>query len=77
MSNAIRHIRKTIFGETQKGFAKIAGVSQSTVSNWERGEWEPTLDNISRVRSEALRRGLEWSDAVLFEPVPSHEGAAA
>ncbi len=60
-------IRKEVFGVTQKIMAEIAGVSQPTISNWENGVLDPTLDAMRRIRREAAKRGLRWRDSFFFE----------
>jgi Predicted transcriptional regulator with C-terminal CBS domains len=65
--NAVTHIRKNILGATQGEIAAIVGVGQTTVSRWERGELSPDLDQMRRLRSELLRRGVEWDDAWFFD----------
>lgn len=64
--NAIRHIRKNVFRLKQQEFAAIAGVQQSTVSRWERGEASPSLDEMAAIR-EAARGKRGWSDKLFFE----------
>jgi transcriptional regulator with XRE-family HTH domain len=74
--NAIKTIRKSVFGATQQEFASIAGVQQSTVSRWESGV-ALTLDEMRRIRQAAFDRGVEWKDEWFFElPVPTAEAAA-
>ena len=65
--NNMAKIRKQVFAKTQAEFAHIAGVSQGTVSRWERDELEPTLTELVRVRTWAVRRRLAWHDAMLFK----------
>jgi DNA-binding transcriptional regulator YiaG len=64
--NAIRHIRKNVFRLKQQEFAAIAGVQQSTVSRWERGEASPSLSEMAAIR-EAARGKRGWSDRLFFE----------
>lgn len=64
--NAIRHIRKNVFRLKQQEFAAIAGVQQSTVSRWERGEASPSLDEMAAIREAAKLRRLRWSDGLFF-----------
>jgi predicted transcriptional regulator len=71
----IENIRRNIFGITQSAFAAIAEVSQATVSRWESGEIEPTLDQISRIRNAAIRAGKQWRDDLLFDPPPVEIGS--
>jgi predicted transcriptional regulator len=63
----LRRIRSDVFGVSQSEFAAIAGVSQATISRWEKGELVPRLDELKRIREAALARGLIWNDAALFE----------
>ena len=66
----IEHIRKSVFGVTQADFGAIAGVTQATVSRWEKGEGAPSLDEMSRMRNEARARGIDWRDDWFFaEPL--------
>ena len=64
---AMSFIRKSVFGLTQAAFAVVAGVTQGTISKWEAGEFEPTRDQLVRIREEARTRGIEWDDAWFFE----------
>jgi transcriptional regulator with XRE-family HTH domain len=82
----IEHIRSKVFKLSQAPFAEVAGVTQPTVSRWERGEFPPNQDQLERIRRAALERALPWDDAWFFEvPVeeptpstqsPSHEADA-
>ena len=76
--NAIRHIRKKVFGVTQQEFAVIAGVQQSTISRWENGEAAPTLDEMARIRESAGSRKLKskWDDRLFFTAPSEGERAA-
>jgi DNA-binding transcriptional regulator YiaG len=49
--------------------ATIAGTATSTVSRWEKGELQPGLDELKRLREFAFAHGLAWSDRMLFEEV--------
>lgn len=68
LMNALRHIRKNVFGLTQQEFASVAGVQQSTISRWENNEAAPTLDEMARIRAEAVKRKLKakWDDKLFF-----------
>lgn len=66
----IERIRREVFEMTQASFAEVAGVTQATVSRWERGEFEPSRDELSRIRDEARRKRLKWRDAWFFERPP-------
>jgi predicted transcriptional regulator len=65
--NSLRHIRKTILGISQAEMAEVADVSQGTVSKWERGELCPSHGELTRIREEAIRRGVSWNDSWFFE----------
>lgn len=62
----IQHIRKKVFGLTQHEFAAVAGVTQATVSRWERGV---ALDETAmrNIRAGAVARGIRWDDRLFFE----------
>lgn len=70
----IEHIRRNVFKASQQVFSEIAGVTQTTVSRWERNEFPPNGDQLERIRAEALARGLQWDDSMFFE-VPKTEAA--
>lgn len=65
--NPLLQIRKNVFGVTQSEMAAIAKVAQGTVSRWETGELVPDRRELSRIRLEALKRGLAWDDSWFFE----------
>ena len=69
----ISRIRRDVFGMTQSAFAHAVGVSQGTVSRWERG-MEPTREQLSRIRQSAISRGMLWNDAWFFEPPGGADG---
>jgi DNA-binding transcriptional regulator YiaG len=64
---AVAHIRNRVFGMSQAAFAKVAGVSQATVSRWESGEFEPNRDELERIRRAALNGCKPWDDRWFFE----------
>lgn len=70
---AIEFIRRYVFRCSQCEFSLIAGVAQPTVSRWETGKSLPYLKEMQAIRTEAQKRGLEWSDAWFFEPAKSME----
>lgn len=63
----IKHIRKHIFKASQAEFAGIAGTTQATISRWERGELEPGRDQLEKIRDEAARLHIKWSDKWFFD----------
>lgn len=70
----IAYIRRAVFGITQREFAtEVLGVTNMTISNWERGESEPTRAHMILIRNGALARGLPWNDRWFFEP-PALDG---
>jgi DNA-binding transcriptional regulator YiaG len=71
----ILQVRKRVFGISQAELAAIANTSQGTVSKWEAGELEPDREQLALIRSAAIDRGLEWSDAWFFEPAPTEARA--
>lgn len=58
ISTRIREIRKER-GFTQSDLGKRIGVSQPTVSDWEKGVTEPTVDNL-RLLAVELGVYFEW-----------------
>lgn len=77
----IEHIRKAVLKLTQAGMADVAGVTQATVSRWESGEFDPSLDELGRIRIEAINRGVGWEDVWFFEtpadPAPAESETAS
>jgi predicted transcriptional regulator len=71
----IEYIRKHILKVTQSEMASIADVTQATVSRWESGEFEPSLGELARIRSEAAAREIPFDDSVFFE-VPAEAQAS-
>jgi len=67
--NALRHIRKHVFGLTQTEFASLAHVGQASVSRWENGV-APSLEEMAAIRLAAIDRGIEWDDRWFFELPP-------
>ena len=75
--SAMTHIRKSVLDMSQAALAELTGVTQATVSRWEKGELSPDLNALSRIREEAQRRGKEWDDRWFFEvPVQAEPEAA-
>jgi DNA-binding transcriptional regulator YiaG len=61
------NLRKKVFRASQVEMARIAGVSQATISRWEDGTQTPLSTALERIRAYAKRRGIPWNDAWLFE----------
>ena len=61
------HLRKNVFRASQLEMARIAGVTQATVSRWESGTQVPLSTALRRIRAYAKRRAIPWDDAWLFE----------
>ena len=70
--SAISRIRTEVLGLSQAALAAMTGVSQATVSRWEKGELHPSLPELEAIRTAArAKRPNEWSDSWLFEgPAP-------
>jgi transcriptional regulator with XRE-family HTH domain len=64
----IRYVRRVVFGATQDTLAEIGQVSRSRVSRYESGDEPPPYNFLSRLRREAIRRGLPFSAEWFFEP---------
>lgn len=67
MMHPIKRIRLKVFGLKQDEFALLAGVTQGTVSRWERGDLEPNRVQLAKIRDAAAARGLSLSDSWFFE----------
>lgn len=68
--SAIAHIRKQVLGISQAALAEIAGVTQATVSRWEKGELVPDLNALSRVRTAAREKDPAFDERWFFEVPP-------
>lgn len=62
----IEFIRTRVFKQTQSSFAKLAGVTQGTVSKWEAGTLAPSQDEMTRIRTAAIRLAMDWEDEWFF-----------
>lgn len=60
-------IRLNVFRCNQYEMAEIAGVNQGTISKWEAGLNAPHISALARIRREARRRAIPWSDSWFFE----------
>lgn len=70
--HVITYIR-TRGGLSQQDFARLAGVTQATVSRWENDDF-PSGECYRAVRKVGLKiLGDEWDDALLFG-APDLEG---
>jgi predicted transcriptional regulator len=65
--SALRFIRKDVLSLSQAELASVADVSQGTVSKWEAGELAPSLAEMSKIRAEAISRGIDWDDRWFFD----------
>ncbi|MCV0352812.1 MAG: helix-turn-helix domain-containing protein [Nitratireductor sp.] len=74
--NAIRYIRKEIFDATQVEFAALIGVTQASVSRWER-DVSPSLDDMRKIRLAAAERGIDWDDGWFFQSLEKSTSEAA
>ncbi|PZM07601.1 helix-turn-helix domain-containing protein [Rhizobium tubonense] len=63
---SISFIRTRVFNQTQASFAKLAGVTQGTVSKWEAGTLAPSQAEMVRVRTAAIRLAIPWDDEWFF-----------
>ena len=68
----IEFIRTKVFKQTQAAFAKLAGVTQGTVSKWEAGSLAPSQEEMARIRTAAIRSAMVWHDEWFFV-VPRHQ----
>jgi DNA-binding transcriptional regulator YiaG len=66
--NPLLHIRKDVLKLSQQEMAALTDTTQATVSRWERGELEPSRDQLKAIRAKAFAEGLEWDDAWFFAP---------
>ena len=74
--NAVEHIRTKVFKLKQGPFAAVAGVSQATVSRWEKQGKEPSREKLDNIRKAAIEAGLEWNDSLFFEKPPVDQVSA-
>jgi DNA-binding transcriptional regulator YiaG len=65
--NSMYFIRTEVLRLNQRDFATVAGVSQGTVSRWEGGDFEPSREEMSRIRDEVKKRRLRWNDSWFFQ----------
>lgn len=72
----ITNIRNNIFQQTQSAFGRLAGVSQGTVSKGEAGTLAPSQEEMIRIRTAAIKLGIEWNDIWFFIVPPMHEKVA-
>ena len=65
----LRHYRKNL-GISQDELAILAGVSRSTIGNFETGQFNLSLDTMERVRQALLELIRIRATAVGFFPAP-------
>lgn len=78
--STIEYIRNKVFKMKQAPFAEIAGVSQPTISRWEEEKQpgsQPNREEMERIRTAAIARGLPWNDSWFFEAPASDKESAA
>lgn len=59
-------IRTKRFQQTQAAFARLAGVTQGTVSKWEAGTLAPSQSEMTRIRTAGIKLGMAWNDEWFF-----------
>ena len=62
----ITFIRTKKFEQTQAAFARLAGVTQGTVSKWEAGTLAPSQSEMARIRAAGIKLGMDWDDEWFF-----------
>lgn len=67
--SVITAIRR-VLAVKQSELATIVGRNQATISRWEMGLGSPTIDDISKIRAEFIKRGVEWDETLIFPPDP-------
>lgn len=66
--NSMLRIRLHLFGVSQYEMARIARVTQPTVSKWEAGRQVPLATALKNISKEARRRAVPgWDDRLFFE----------
>jgi transcriptional regulator with XRE-family HTH domain len=65
--NTLLRIRLEVFGVSQREMARIACVTQSTISKWESGRQIPLATALENIRREAKRRRVRWNDRWFWE----------
>lgn len=74
----IKYVRDEVLQITQAQLAEIAGVTQATVSRWEKGQLEPGRGELRRIKQAVLDKGAAWDDRWVFEvPAAAREETAA
>lgn len=71
----LRYIRQNVLRLTQEELAKALNISQPSVSALE--STDKFFHHMPRIREIALERGIEWSDALFFDPLPEAESEVA
>ena len=64
--NNMQTIRVKVFKCSQYEMARIARVTQPTISKWEAGLAVPLSTHFRHIRNEAIRRGIPWDDKFFF-----------
>ncbi len=70
----IYYIRKMILSQSQEEFAELIGLSKDTVSNYERGRFLPTIENLITISNRTnmpisffLQERKEEGDSIINE----------
>lgn len=70
----IYFIRKIILSQSQEEFAELIGLSKDTVSNYERGKFMPTIENLITISNKTntsilffLQKRKEERDCIINE----------
>ncbi len=71
----LRWVRRHVFRATQDEIAAIGGVSRPRVSRYETERDPPPFAFLTRLREEALRRGVAFSGDWFFALPPHAAGA--
>lgn len=64
----LRYIRENVLDMTQEELAVALGISQPSVSALERTD--RFHHHMPRIRDLAIERGVDWQDALFFDPLP-------
>ena len=70
----IYYVRKMVLSQSQEEFAELIGLSKDTVSNYERGRFLPTIENLITISNKTnmpisffLQERKERENSVIYE----------